>query len=119
MKNSRGGPRGIRSQDRAGATPVSAGFDQGKAREWALGPKDRPFRRKGIAAYPNPSRSNVTPECARRTTSPRSPRPQDHFRAFSGSPMGAVAPLALAPSRPASNRSAPRSPDLPAASQLG
>src|SRR5262252_3063563 len=82
MKNWRGGPRGIRSQDKAGATPVSAGFDQGKARERAFGPKDRPSRQREIAAYPNPplsdlnSRMHQTHDVARASSAPHGPAPQ-------------------------------------------
>src|SRR5262249_14044976 len=106
MKNWRGGPRGIRAQDKAGATPVSAGFDQGKARERAFGPKDRPSRQREIAAYPNPPLSDLTPECTRRTTLPGPPQPPTGrrnsrlpgpFRDINGSPIDAVVPPALAP----------------------
>src|SRR5215469_13794953 len=104
MKNLRGALHGIRFQDRAGATPAPARFRREKARELALGPKDRPSRQMEIAAYPNLPRSDLTPECAGRTTSPRSPVPFIGIVAhINGRPIGAAAPPAPAPSHHSSS----------------
>src|SRR5262249_7872423 len=54
MKNSLGALHGIRSPDKAGATPASSRSHWVRVRAGAYGPKDRPSRQREIAAYPYP-----------------------------------------------------------------
>src|SRR5215472_5949395 len=54
MKNSPGALHGIRSPDKAGATPASSRSHWVRVRAGAYGPKDRPSRQREIAAYPYP-----------------------------------------------------------------
>src|SRR2546423_14178303 len=62
MRNSRGGLRDIPSRGRAGEKPASARPRQGRGREQVSSPKNRPFRRREIGVYPNPTCGDLTPK---------------------------------------------------------